>query len=45
MRLASLLLGGALADAVGIRAVFYAGGALLLTAALTGATSSRFHHR
>lgn len=44
MRLASLLLGGALADALGIRAVFYAGGALLLTAAITGATSGRLRH-
>ncbi|MGN6689102.1 MAG: MFS transporter [Actinomycetales bacterium] len=44
MRLASLLLGGALADALGIRAVFYAGGALLLAAALTGATAGRLRH-
>ncbi len=36
MRLASLLLGGALADTLGIRAVYYTGGALLLAAALTG---------
>ena len=36
MRLASLLLGGVLADAVGIRAVYYAGGLLLLTAVLAG---------
>lgn len=36
MRLASLLLGGLIADAYGIRAVFYLGGALLLAAALAG---------
>jgi len=36
MRLASLLLGGALADTAGIRAVYYTGAALLLGAALTG---------
>jgi MFS family permease len=36
MRLASLLLGGLLADAVGIRAVYYTGGALLAAAALAG---------
>jgi hypothetical protein len=36
MRLASLLLGGLLADAAGIRAVYYAGGALLVTAAAAG---------
>jgi len=40
MRLASLLLGGLLADAYGIRAVFYLGGVLLLAAALTGFTTS-----
>jgi len=40
MRLASLLLGGLLADAYGIRAVFYLGGALLLAAALVGFTTS-----
>jgi MFS family permease len=40
MRLASLLLGGLLADAYGIRAVFYVGGVLLLAAALTGFTTS-----
>ncbi len=34
MRLASLLLGAVLADTLGIRAVYYTGGALLLTAAL-----------
>jgi predicted MFS family arabinose efflux permease len=44
MRLVSLLLGGVLADVLGVRAVFYAGGALLLTAALTGATSGRRRH-
>ena len=38
MRLASLLLGGLLADAAGIRAVYYTGGALLVAAALTGVT-------
>ena len=36
MRLASLLLGGLLADAAGIRAVYYAGGALLVSAAAAG---------
>jgi MFS family permease len=41
MRLSSLLLGGVLADALGIRAVFYAGGLLLLAAALTGAAAGR----
>jgi MFS family permease len=41
MRLASLLAGAWLADAVGIRAVFYTGGALLLAAALTGVTAAR----
>jgi len=40
MRLASLLLGGLLADTFGIRAVFYIGGVLLLAAALTGATAA-----
>ena len=38
MRLASLLLGGILADTAGIRAVYYLGGALLAAAALTGLT-------
>jgi len=38
MRLASLLLGGVLADTAGIRAVYYLGGALLIAAALTGWT-------
>jgi MFS family permease len=38
MRLASLLLGGLLADAAGIRAVYYTGGTLLIAAALTGVT-------
>jgi MFS family permease len=41
MRLVSLLAGGAAADAFGIRAVFYAGGALLLTAASAGFTIAR----
>lgn len=36
MRLVSLFIGGLLADAVGIRAVYYLGGALLLAAALAG---------
>jgi MFS family permease len=40
MRLSSLLLGGLLADAYGIRAVFYVGGVLLLAAALAGLTAS-----
>ncbi len=40
MRLASLLLGGVLADAFGIRAVYYCGGLLLLAAALAGLTTS-----
>jgi MFS family permease len=38
MRLASLLLGGLLADVAGIRAVYYTGGALLAAAALAGLT-------
>jgi len=38
LRLASLLLGGLLADAAGIRAVYYTGGALLAAAALAGLT-------
>jgi MFS family permease len=38
MRLLSLLAGGLLADAYGIRAVYYLGGVLLLAAALTGTT-------
>jgi MFS family permease len=38
MRLASLLLGGLLADAAGIRAVYYTGGVLLGAAALAGLT-------
>jgi MFS family permease len=41
MRLASLLLGGLLADAAGIRAVYYAGGGLLAAAALAGLTLAR----
>jgi len=40
MRLVSLLVGGVLADTLGIRAVFYTGGVLLLAAALVGATAS-----
>ena len=40
MRLVSVLLGGLLADAVGIRAVFSVAGALLLAAALTGLATS-----
>lgn len=40
MRLASLLLGGLLADTLGIRAVFYAGGVLLLAAALAGVAAT-----
>lgn len=40
MRLASLLLGGVLADAFGIRAVYYLGGALLVAAALAGLTAT-----
>src|SRR5215472_15580738 len=38
MRLASLLLGGLLADAAGIRAVYYLGGVLLAAVALAGLT-------
>lgn len=38
MRLISLLLGGLLADIAGIRAVYYAGGALLAAASLAGLT-------
>ena len=41
MRLASLLLGGVVADAFGVRSVYYLGGALLLLAALAGLTASR----
>jgi predicted MFS family arabinose efflux permease len=40
MRLASLLLGAVLADSLGIRAVFYVGGVLLLAAALAGMTAA-----
>lgn len=40
MRLASLLLGGLLADTVGIRAVYYLGGILLAAAALAGFTTA-----
>ena len=40
MRLLSLLLGGILADTLGIRAVFYTAGVLLLAAALAGVTAS-----
>lgn len=36
MRLASLLLGGLLADEVGIRGVYYVGGLLLIAAAMAG---------
>jgi MFS family permease len=39
MRLASLLLGGLLADTAGIRAVYYLGGILLAAAALAGLAS------
>lgn len=42
MRLASLLAGGLLTDTLGIRAVFYVGGALLLAAALAGVTAQRW---
>jgi MFS family permease len=41
MRLASLLLGGVVADAFGIRSVYYIGAALLLLAALAGLTASK----
>jgi MFS family permease len=41
MRLVSLIAGGFLADAYGIRAVYYIGGVLLLAAALTGTTAWR----
>jgi len=41
MRLASLLLGGVVADAFGVRSVYYLGAALLLLAALAGFTASR----
>jgi MFS family permease len=40
MRLASLPLGGLLADAVGIRAVYYLGGILLAAASLAGFTTA-----
>lgn len=40
MRLASLVLGGALADTIGIRSVFYLGGVLLIAAALAGTTAA-----
>jgi MFS family permease len=40
MRLASLLVGGLLADTAGIRAVYYLGAILLAAAALAGFTSS-----
>ncbi|MGI8868559.1 MAG: MFS transporter [Mycobacteriales bacterium] len=40
MRLASLLIGGLLADRLGIRAVYYLGGGLLIAAALAGVTTS-----
>ncbi len=41
MRLASLLLGGVLADTLGITAVYYTGGALLLAAAAAGLLTAR----
>ena len=40
MRLASLLLGGLLADTAGIRAVYYLGGILLAAASLAGFTTA-----
>jgi MFS family permease len=40
MRLLSLLAGGLIADTLGIRVVFYLGGALLITAALAGFTAA-----
>lgn len=40
MRLVSLVLGGLLTDALGIRAAFITGGVLLLAAALAGATAA-----
>lgn len=40
MRLASLVLGGLLADRLGIRAVYYLGGALLVAAAIAGMTTA-----
>jgi MFS family permease len=43
MRLASLLAGGLLADTVGIRAVYYLGGALMAAAALAGWTLAGSH--
>lgn len=45
MRLASLLLGGILADTAGIRAVYYTGGSLLLAAALTGLAATGPGHQ
>ena len=45
MRLASLLVGGVLADTAGICAVYYAGAALLAAAALTGLTLAGSHDR
>jgi MFS family permease len=45
MRLASVLLGGVLADTVGIPDVFYAGAALLLAAALIGAIAGTLGRR
>lgn len=41
MRLVSLLLGGLLADSVGIQAVYYAGGVLLFAAATAGLSLAR----
>lgn len=43
-RLLSLLAGGVLADTLGIRAVYYLGAALLLTAAATGWSGLRHPH-
>lgn len=40
MRLVSLVIGGLLADRLGIRAVYYLGGGLLLAAALAGLTTA-----
>ena len=41
MRLVSLVAGGLLADRLGIRAVYYFGGALLIAAALAGTTTAQ----
>jgi hypothetical protein len=40
MRLASLLIGGVVADAIGIRAVYYVGAVLLVAAALSRLTAT-----